>query len=184
MIGALGDLSPRIAASAFLAEDAVVIGDVEIGRDASVWYGSVLRGDVGPLRVGAATNLQEGTIVHCAPDKEPTLIGSRVTVGHGVILHGCRVGDRSLIGMRATLLDGVVIGEECIVGAGALVTPGTVVPARSVIIGSPATFVRRVTDEDRAWILSHAEHYVESKATYLKSGYGQVVAPEFRQEDR
>lgn len=183
MIGALGELRPRIAASAFIAEDAVVIGDVEVGRDASIWYGCVLRGDVGPLRIGAATNLQEGTIVHCAPDNEPTVIGSRVTVGHGAILHGCRVGDRSLIGMRATLLDGVVVGEQCIVGAGALLTPGTVVPARSVVLGSPATFSRRVTDEDLRWILGHADHYVESKAQYLRDGYGQMVAAEFRRED-
>lgn len=180
MIKPFGGQFPRIAPSAFLAEDVVVNGDVEIGRDASIWYGCVLRGDVGPIRIGAATNVQEGTILHCAPDKEPTVLGSWVTVGHGAILHGCHIGERSLIGMSATVLDGAVVGEECIVAAGALVAPGTVVPPRTLVIGSPARFSRRLTDEDVAWILDHARHYVQSKEQYLKEGGGQMIPPEAR----
>ena len=175
MIRSFGDVRPRIAPSAFLAEDVVVIGDVEIGVDASVWYGCVLRGDVGPLRVGAATNIQEGTILHCAPGQEPTVLGSWVTVGHGVVLHGCTVGARSLVGMRATLLDGVVVGDECIIGAGALVPPGMVVPPRTLVTGSPAKFSRRVNDEDVEWILSHGRHYVEIKEQDLREGGGQMI---------
>lgn len=183
MIRPLAGVWPRIAPSAFIAEGVVVTGDVRLGRDASVWYGSVLRGDVGALRVGAATNLQEGTILHCAPDREPTVIGSWVTVGHGAILHGCTVGDRSLVGMRATVLDGAVVGEECIVAAGALVAPGTVVPPRTLVIGSPAKFSRRLSDEDVEWILDHARHYVDSKDRYLREGHGQSIPPEARWED-
>ncbi|MGD8329877.1 MAG: gamma carbonic anhydrase family protein [Acidobacteriota bacterium] len=183
MIAPLAEAWPRIAPSAFIADGAVVIGDVEIGTDASIWYGCVLRGDVGPLRVGAATNVQEGTILHCAPDQGPTVLGSRVTVGHGAILHGCVIGDRSLVGMRATVLDGVVVGEECIIAAGALVAPGTVVPPRTLVIGSPAKFSRRLIDDDVEWILDHARHYVDSKQQYLKEGHGQAIPPSARWEE-
>jgi carbonic anhydrase/acetyltransferase-like protein (isoleucine patch superfamily) len=171
---------PRIAPSAFLAEGVVVIGDVEIGVDASVWYGCVLRGDVGPIRVGSASNIQEGTILHCAPDREPTVLGSRVTVGHGAILHGCSIGARSLIGMGATLLDGVVVGDECIIGAGTLVPPGMVVPPRTLVVGNPGKFSRRLGDEDVEWILAHSRHYVETKEQYLKEGGGQLIPPAAR----
>lgn len=183
MIRPFGGTYPRIAPSAFLAEGVVVTGDVEIGRDASIWYGCVLRGDVGAIRIGSATNLQEGTILHCAPDKEPTVLGSWVTVGHGAILHGCCIGDRSLVGMGATVLDGVVVGEECIIAAGALVAPGTVVPSRTLVVGSPARFSRRVNDEDVEWILGHARHYVESKEQYLREGNGQLIPPEARWDE-
>ncbi len=183
MIKPFAGTYPRIAPSAFIAEGVVVTGDVEIGRDTSIWYGCVLRGDVGPIRVGAASNLQEGTILHCAPDKEPTDLGSWVTVGHGAILHGCRIGDRSLVGMSATVLDGVVVGEECIIGAGALVPPGMVVPPRTLVVGSPARFSRRLNDEDVEWILGHGRHYVDSKGQYLREGHGQMIPPEARWEE-
>ena len=183
MIQSFGISCPRIAPSVFLAEGVVVVGDVEIGSDASVWYGCVLRGDVGALRVGAATNLQEGTILHCSPDEEPTILGSWVTVGHGAILHGCRIGVRSLVGMRATVLDGAVVGEECIVAAGALVTPGMVVPPRTLVVASPAKFSRRLNDEDVEWILGHGRHYVDIKGQYLKEGRGQMIPPAARWDE-
>ncbi len=183
MIRPFGGAMPRVAPSAFLAEDVVVIGDVQIGADASVWYGCVLRGDVGPLRVGSASNIQEGTILHCAPGQEPTVLGSWVTVGHGVILHGCTIGPRSLVGMGATLLDGVVVGEECIIGAGALLPPGAVVPPRTLVVGSPAKFARRLADEDVEWILAHGRHYVEIKEQYVKEGGGQMIPPEARWDE-
>ena len=123
MIRAFDGTWPRIAPSAFVAEDVVVIGDVEVGHDASIWYGCVLRGDIGAIRIGAATNVQEGTILHCAPGKAPTVLETQVTVGHGAVLHGCHIGARSLVGMSATVLDGAVVGEECIIGANALVPP-------------------------------------------------------------
>ena len=113
----------RIDASAFIAQNAVLIGDVHVGADASVWFGAVLRGDTERIRVGARTNVQDGTIVH-ADLGFPTLLGDDITVGHRCVVHGARIGDRCLIGMSSTLMNGVVLGEECIVGAGALVTEG------------------------------------------------------------
>ena len=160
-----------------------MIGDVEIGRDASVWYGCVLRGDVGPIRIGSATNIQEGTILHCSPGKEPTVLDSQVTVGHGAVLHGCYIGGRSLVGMSATVLDGAVVGEECIIGANAFVPPRMVVPPRTLVVGSPARFSRRLNDEDVEWILDHGRHYVEIKEQYLKEGAGQMIPPEAKWDD-
>jgi len=183
MIRPYGGVWPRIAPSAFLAEDVVVTGDVEIGDDASVWYGCVLRGDVGPLRVGPSTNIQEGTILHCAPDRQPAVLDSWVTVGHGAMLHGCHIRERSLVGIGATVLDGAIVGEESIIGAGALVTPGTVVPPRTLVLGSPARFSRRLTDEDVEWILRHGRDYIELKAQYLRQGAGQTVPVEARRDD-
>ncbi len=183
MIRSFQGSTPRIDATVFLAEDVVVIGDVEIGHDASVWYGCVLRGDVGPIRIGSATNIQEGTILHCAPGKEPTVVDSQVTVGHGVVLHGCYIGGRSLVGMSATVLDGAVVGEECIIGANALVPPRMVVPPRTLVVGSPARFSRRLNDEDVEWILDHGRHYVEIKEQYLKEGAGQMIPPDAKWDD-
>ena len=184
MIRSFEGTTPRIARSAFLAEGVVVIGDVEIGADASIWYGFVLRGDVGPIRIGPSTNIQEGTILHCAPGKQPTVLDSWVTVGHGAVLHGCHIRERSLVGMSATVLDGAMVGEESIIAANALVPRGAVVPPRTLVIGSPARFSRRLTDDDVEWILDHGRTYVELKAQYLKEGAGQMVAPEALQDDR
>ncbi len=183
MIRSFGGTIPRIDPTVFLAEDVVVIGDVEIGRDASVWYGCVLRCDVGPIRIGSATNIQEGTILHCAPGREPTVLESEVTVGHGAILHGCHIGQRSLVGMSATVLDGAVVGEECIIGANALVSPGMVIPPRTLFVGSPARFLRRVSDEDLVWILDHGRHYTDIKDEYLKEGAGQMIPHEAKWDD-
>ncbi len=183
MIRPFEGATPRIAHSAFLAEDVVVIGDVEIGADASIWYGCVLRGDVGPIRIGSSTNIQEGTILHCAPGKQPTVLDSWVTVGHGAVLHGCHIRERSLVGMSATVLDGAMVGEESIIAANALVPPGAVVPPRTLVTGSPARFSRRLTDDDVEWILEHGRHCVEIKAQYLKEGAGQMVPPAALQDD-
>ncbi len=183
MIRSFQGSTTRIDATVFLAEDVVVIGDVEIGRDASVWYGCVLRGDVGPIRIGSATNIQEGTILHCTPGKEPTVLDSQVTVGHGAVLHGCYIGGRSLVGMSATILDGAVVGEECIIGANAFVPPRMVVPPRTLVVGSPARFSRRLNDEDVEWILDHGRHYVEIKEQYLKEGAGQMIPPDAKWDD-
>lgn len=174
MIRAYRGESPRVAASAFVASTAVVVGDVEIGPDASLWFHVVVRGDVNPIRIGASTNVQDGTVVHATPGRPPTLLESWVTVGHQAILHGCHVGRRSLVGMGAMLLDGCRVGEESIVAAGALVPPEAVVPPRSLVKGRPARFSRRVTDEDVEWILEHAREYLELKRQYLADGLGQT----------
>ena len=166
MIRAYRGLLPTIDPSAFIAENATVIGDVHIGPRSSIWFGTVLRGDVYHIRIGAETSIQDNTVVHVTHDRYPTQVGSRVTVGHGVILHGCTVGDLVIVGMGAIILDQVEIGERCIVGAGALVTPGTKIPPGHLAVGAPARVKRPLTDEELAWIETSAAHYVALGATY------------------
>ena len=167
MIRAYKGISPQIAASAFIEESASVIGDVHIDNDSSVWFNCVLRGDVYHIRVGDSTNIQDGTIIHVTSGRFPTIIGNRVTIGHGVILHGCTIRDRSLIGIGAIVLDDVVVGEESFIAAGSLVTPGTVIPPRSMVMGSPAKVRREVTEEEIARIDHHWKNYIEYKNTYM-----------------
>src|SRR5688572_18977728 len=132
MIRSFGHQSPRIHQSAYIADNAVVIGDVEIGPNSSVWFGAVVRGDVNYIRIGESTNIQDGTIIHVDSRQHPTILEDRITVGHRVTLHGCSVQSGCLIGMASTLMDGVVVGENSIVAAGALLTPGTIVPPNSL----------------------------------------------------
>jgi gamma-carbonic anhydrase len=175
VVRALGDLRPRLGRAVFLAENCAVIGDVELGDEASVWYSAVVRGDVMPIRVGARTNLQDGAIVHVTSDKFGTVIGEGCTIGHGAIIHACTIEEQCLIGMGAILLDGAVIGRGSLVGAGALVTPGTVIPPGSLAIGSPARVIRPVSDKERAQIEYGAVHYVELSRRYLAGGAGSSV---------
>ena len=156
-----------VGAGVFLAETCAVIGDVEIGEAASIWYGTVVRGDVMPIRIGARTNLQDNTVIHVTSDKFGTTIGSDCTIGHATIIHACTVEDFCLIGMGATLLDGCVIGRGSFVGAGALVTPGTVIPPGSLVLGAPARVKRPVNDGEREQIEYGAKHYVELARDYL-----------------
>ncbi|KAB2887358.1 MAG: gamma carbonic anhydrase family protein [Kofleriaceae bacterium] len=159
-------LRPRIAEDVFLAELAAVIGDVEIGAGSSVWYGTVIRGDVEPIRIGKATSIQDNSVIHVTHGVSGTTVGDRVTVGHNVILHACTVEDDCIIGMGSIILDRSRIGRGSIVGAGALVTPGTDIPPGSMVMGSPARVKRPLTDDERARIASSAEHYVELARTY------------------
>jgi carbonic anhydrase/acetyltransferase-like protein (isoleucine patch superfamily) len=158
--------APRIAASAYIAETADVIGDVEIGENTSIWFTSVLRGDIEPIRVGANSNIQDGSIVHTMLGL-PVVIGDWVTVGHRAVIHGCKIGDHCLIGMGAILLNNVMVGEGSIIAAGALVSENTVVPPRSLYVGFPAKFKRQLGDPDRAFIDMHAAHYLDYKEVYL-----------------
>ncbi len=157
---------PRVAASAFIAESADVIGDVEIGEDASIWFQTVLRGDIELIRVGAHSNIQDGSVLHTMVGM-PTIVGDWVTVGHRVVLHGCTVENHCLIGMGAVLLNDVTVGEGSIVAAGALVLENTVIPPRSLYLGVPAKFQRQLTDSDRQFIDAHATHYLQYKENYL-----------------
>jgi len=159
--------SPQLGEGVFLAESAAVIGDVVVGARTSIWYGTVLRGDVFHIRVGAETSIQDNAVVHVTSGKNAAIIGDRVTIGHSVVVHGCTVGDGCLIGMGAVLLDRATIGPRCIVGAGALVTPGTEIPEGHLALGSPAKVKRALTDEELAWIDSSAQHYVKLAARYL-----------------
>ena len=157
---------PTTDPGAFIAEGAVVRGDVRIERNASIWYNAVLRGDVDSIAVGEGSNIQDGCVVHV--DRGcPVRIGRNVTVGHGAIVHGCTIGDGTLIGMGAIILNGAVIGEGCIVGAGALVTQGKHIPAGTLVVGSPARTVRVVTPEEREHNLANAQLYIEEARTQL-----------------
>jgi carbonic anhydrase/acetyltransferase-like protein (isoleucine patch superfamily) len=168
MIVPYNGVTPRIASSAFIAEHAHIIGDVHIGKQSSVWFNCVLRGDCYYIRIGDSTNIQDGTIIHVTQGRFPTIIGDRVTVGHSAVLHGCTVKDRCLVGIGAIVLDDVTIGEESFIAAGSLVTPGSVIPPRSMVMGSPAKVRRQVTDEEVARIDEHWQHYVEYKNQYLE----------------
>ena len=163
----LNDLSPQLGAGAWAAPSADLIGDVRLGRRASVWFGAVLRGDNTPLILGDATNFQDGAIGHSDADF-PLTIGARVTVGHQAILHGCTVADDCLIGMGARILNGAMIEAECIVGAGALITEGKRFEPRSLIVGAPARVARQVTDEERQLLRASAAHYAEKAQRYAK----------------
>jgi len=157
---------PRIPSSAFVADSADIIGDVELGENSSVWFASVLRGDIEPIRVGANSNIQDGSIVHTMLGS-PTTVGNWVTVGHRAVLHGCAVEDHCLIGMGAVLLNNVKVGEGSIIAAGALVVEDTVIPPHSLYMGFPARFKRQLTESDRPFIDMHASHYLEYKEVYL-----------------
>jgi carbonic anhydrase/acetyltransferase-like protein (isoleucine patch superfamily) len=166
MILTLGERTPRIPASAYVAPSADVIGSVELGENASVWFQCVLRGDIEPIRIGSNSNIQDGTLVHTMVGA-PTVVGDWVTVGHRVVLHGCTIENNSLIGMGAVLLNHVHVGEGSIVAAGAVVAENTVIPPRSVYMGVPAKFRRPVAESEQAFINMHAEHYIEYKDRYL-----------------
>ncbi len=160
-------VTPRLGEGVFVADHTSVIGDVEIGRDSSIWYGTVVRGDVMPIRIGAGTSIQDNSVIHVTSGVAGTTVGDRVTVGHRVILHACVVEDDCLIGMGSIILDRVRIGRGSFVGAGALVTPGTDIPPGSFVLGSPAKVKRPTTDAERAGILASAAHYVELTRSYL-----------------
>lgn len=164
-IHSLGDRRPRIDATAYVADGARVIGDVVLGPAASVWFNAVLRGDTERIAIGAGSNIQDGAIVHADPGF-PCTVGANVVTGHGAILHGCEIGDDCLIGMGAIVLNGATIGPGSIVAAGALVPEGKAFPARSLIMGVPARVVRETTEQDLAQIASGANHYQERARVY------------------
>ncbi|MBK9155115.1 MAG: gamma carbonic anhydrase family protein [Chloracidobacterium sp.] len=157
---------PSVDPSAFIADDAVLIGDVVIGEGASIWFGSLVRGDVNYIRIGDRTNIQDGTMIHVSSKTHPTVLENDITVGHRVTLHGCYVETGCLIGIGAILLDGVRIGRNSLIAAGSLLTPGTVIPPRSMVMGSPAKVKRELTDEEVAGIEKNVAGYVELAAAY------------------
>jgi carbonic anhydrase/acetyltransferase-like protein (isoleucine patch superfamily) len=152
--------TPRIPATAFIAPTAIVLGDVVLGEESSIWYGAVLRGDVGAIRIGRRSNIQDGSVLHLTRGGPPIQVGDEVTVGHRVILHGATVGDRCLVGMGSVLLDGCVIGEESLVGAGSVVLEGTRVPPRSFLAGVPARIKGPIPDAIHARLRESADGYV------------------------
>ena len=161
------DHVPKVADSAYVHPKCVVIGDVEIGDESTIWPCVVIRGDDAPIRIGSQTSIQDGSVVHTTRDLSQTTIGDRVTVGHSVILHGCTVEDECLIGMGATILDNAVIGTGSVVGACALVTMNTKIPPGSLVLGSPAKVKRKLTPEEhKNWIEHGWKEYVERGEEY------------------
>lgn len=164
-IYSIGSKTPRIDASAWIAPNATVIGDVRLAAHASVWWNCVLRGDNDPITVGENSNVQDGSILH-TDEGIPLTIGRDVTVGHMVMLHGCTIGDGTLIGMGAIVLNSVVIGKNCLIGAGALIPEGKVIPDNSLVVGSPGRVVHELTEKHIARIAHSAEHYVNNARDY------------------
>jgi carbonic anhydrase/acetyltransferase-like protein (isoleucine patch superfamily) len=170
-----GDKTPKIADDAFIAPNAVLIGDVEIGPGASVWFGVVLRGDVGPIRIGARTNIQDNSVIHLDADA-PATLGDDVTIGHGAIVHGCTVENGAQVGMGAIVLSGAHIGAGSMIAAGAVVPEGMVVPPGSVVMGVPGKVRREVTAEERAALFERAAGYSERGARYRRILAGREQA--------
>jgi carbonic anhydrase/acetyltransferase-like protein (isoleucine patch superfamily) len=166
MIASFGDRRPAIHPTAYVVEAAVVIGDVVIGPESSVWFHAVVRGDVHHVRIGARSNVQDNATIHVVSGRFATILGDGVTVGHNAVLHGCTVEDGALVGMGAIVLDGATVGAASLVGAGALVTPGTAIPPRSLVLGSPARRVREVSDVELARLRTSAANYVALAQRY------------------
>lgn len=175
-------VAPRLGPMVWVAPGATIVGDVQIGSESSVWYGTVVRGDVNAIHIGARTNLQDQCVVHVTKDRFGTFIGDEVTIGHRAVVHGCHVADGALIGIGAIVLDGAQVGEEALVGAGALVTPGTEIAPRSLAIGIPARVVRELSaDELRAqkeraltYVATAREHASAIAAHGGRVGVGRV----------
>ena len=157
----LGRATPRIAATAWVADSAQVIGDVELADDVGIWFGAVLRSDTDPIRIGRGSNVQDGAVCHADPGY-PLTVGENVTVGHQAMLHGCTVGEGTLIGIQAVLLNGSRVGRYCLVGAGALVTQGKDFPDETLIAGSPARAVRPLRPDEIEKLKAGARHYIEN----------------------
>jgi carbonic anhydrase/acetyltransferase-like protein (isoleucine patch superfamily) len=174
MIRSFQGLQPRIDASAFVAETAVVIGDVEMGPQSSIWYNCVARGDVNFIRIGARSNVQDLSMLHVTHRKHaddpgaPLIIGDDVTIGHSVTLHGCTLENGCFIGMQAIVMDKVVVGEGALVGARALVTEGTVIAPHTLWVGSPAKYKRDLTPDEVAWLQKSAGNYVKYARQYIE----------------
>lgn len=161
MIKEFDGIMPEIDESVFVAESADIIGDVKIGKNSSIWYNTVLRGDEHAIRIGENTNIQDGTVIHVGWDVD-TVIGDNVTVGHKALVHGCKIGNNSLVGMGAIVLNGAEIGEYCMIAAGALVTQNKKFPDGVLIMGSPAKVVRELTDEEKQSLIKSADDYYKN----------------------
>ena len=165
---ALDGRTPRLGSRAFVADGAVLVGDVEVGDDSSVFYNAVLRGDLAPIRIGKRTNIQDNVTVHVSTGV-PTVIGDEVTVGHNAVLHACTIDDNVMVGMGAIVMDGAHIKKNCIVGAGAIVTQGKEFPENSLVLGAPAHVVRELTTEEIEGVRGGVDRYVEIKDKLLEA---------------
>jgi carbonic anhydrase/acetyltransferase-like protein (isoleucine patch superfamily) len=166
MIRSFQNLSPKIHESAYVADDAIIIGDVEIGAESSVWFGSILRGDVNYICIGARTNIQDGAIIHVSSKTHPTVLEDEVTLGHRVTLHGCHVETGCLIGIGSIILDGARVGRNSLVAAGSLLTPDTQIPPRVLVMGSPARVKRELSDDEVRDLEKFWRNYVSLSRVY------------------
>jgi carbonic anhydrase/acetyltransferase-like protein (isoleucine patch superfamily) len=164
----LGDVSPVVAATAYTAPNATIVGRVNLGENATVWFGATLRGDNELISIGANSNVQDSAVLHTDPGF-PLSVGANVSIGHQAMMHGCTVGEGTLIGIQSIVLNGAVIGKGCLVGAGALITERKVFPDGCLIIGAPARALRQLTEEERENLLKVAANYVERGAYYRKN---------------
>lgn len=160
-------MQPRIHETAFVTDDAIVIGDVEIGAESSIWFGSVIRGDVNYIRIGNRTNIQDACVIHVSSKDHPTILENEITVGHRVTLHGCYVETGCLIGIGSIILDGARIGKHSLVAAGSLVTQGTIIPPESLVMGVPAKVKRQLTPEELENLTRSWRNYVELSRVYI-----------------
>jgi carbonic anhydrase/acetyltransferase-like protein (isoleucine patch superfamily) len=169
IIRSFGEAHPRLHASVWVAPGAAIIGDVEIGADSSVFFGSVLRGDVERIRIGERTNIQDQATLHVTQGRFPTLLGNEITVGHRAVVHGCRVADGALIGIGAVILDGAEIGENALVAAGAVVTPGSTIPAGMLAVGMPARVIRALGQDEIELQRARTLRYIETARAHALS---------------
>ena len=168
MIKTFRGKSPLIPNSCYISESVDLIGDVILGENVSIWFGTVVRGDMNFITIGNQSNIQDNSVIHVTTDVSPTQIGDEVTVGHHAIIHGATIEDRCLIGMGAIIMDDVIIGEGSIVGAGAVVPPNIIIPPRSLVVGLPAKIIRQTTDEELEMIINRAQHYIDFSQEYKK----------------
>ena len=168
MIYSLGNKTPQLLGNNYIAPTAIVIGDVVLGQNASVWWGVTIRGDNDTITLGENVNIQDGAVLHTDAGTKLTL-ADNVSVGHMAMLHGCTVGEGSLIGIKAVVLNGAVIGRDCLIGANALVTEGKVIPDRSLVMGSPAKVVKTLSDAQVLMIRGIAQHYVDNAVRYRET---------------
>lgn len=169
MLLAFNSSYPRLGRDVFIAESAQVIGDVEIGDESSIWFGAVVRGDVNYIRIGKRTNIQDCSVLHVTSGQWPLIIGDNVTAGHRVVLHGCTIGDNVLVGIGAIVLDGAVVGSTSIIGAGSVVAPSSSVPSGTLVMGVPARVKRELKPEEIELIARSASNYVKYSKSYSVS---------------
>ena len=158
---------PKVGKDTFIAETAMLIGDVEIGNSSSIWYGAVLRGDMHYIKIGDNVSVQDNSVMHGTANKFPTVVGNNVTIGHSAIIHGCKIGDNCLIGMGSRILEGAKIGNWCIIAAGAVVTEGTEIPDESIVMGIPGAIKSKVTESQKERITRNWKAYVELAKHYM-----------------
>ncbi|MBL0311905.1 MAG: gamma carbonic anhydrase family protein [Holophagaceae bacterium] len=177
MIRPFQGMAPKLGQGIFIAESALVLGDVEIGDDSSIWFNCVVRGDVNYVRIGARSNIQDMSCIHVTNHKWPTLIGDEVSIAHNVMLHGCTLGKGVLVGMSTTIMDGAVIGEGCLVAAGSLVREGFIAPPHTLVAGWPAIVKKELSEGQRQLVAGIWPRYIRYKEAYFKDGWPIAEAP-------